>query len=70
VKKLLLTGSLSVSAILASVSLAVAGPSDDSLIIDDELEMITRAAPVEGHPLSEVISGWHFRTPERNLEYR
>lgn len=48
---------------------AFAAPADDKLVIDEELEMITRAAPPEGHPLKEVISGWHYRTPEtRALE--
>ncbi len=45
------------------------GPVDEKLIIDGELEMITRTAAPEGHPLDEVISGWHYRTPEtRALE--
>lgn len=39
-----------------------AGPVDEKLVIDGELEMITRAPSSEGHPLSEVISGWHYRT--------
>ena len=48
---------------------AFAAPADDKLVIDEELEMITRAAAPEGHPLKEVISGWHYRTPEtRALE--
>lgn len=47
---------------------AFAAPSDDKLTIDDE-EMISRTASPEGHPLDEVISGWHYRTPEtRELE--
>ncbi len=46
-----------------------AAPVDDTLVIDDELEMQTRVAPPEGLPLTEVISGWHYRTPEtRALE--
>lgn len=45
------------------------GPSDDKLVIDDEIEIITRTAAPEGHPLDEVISGWHYRTEEtRALE--
>ena len=51
-------------AIATSSALLVAGPSDDSLVIDEELDMITRAPAPEGHPLKEVISGWHYRTPE------
>ena len=57
-KKLLVASSLFMS------FAAVAEPVDDKLIIDEELEMITRTAPVEGHPLPEVISGWHYRTDE------
>lgn len=55
---------------ICAVSLtASAGPSSDKLVIDEELEMISRAAAPEGHPLDEVISGWHYRTPEtRALE--
>jgi len=70
VKKLLLTSSLFVSTVLACASFTLqAGPSDDSLVIDEELEMTTKAASPEGHPFSEVISGWHYRTPEtRALE--
>ena len=45
------------------------GPVDEKLVIDDEFEMITRTAPPEGHPLDEVISGWHYRKAEtRALE--
>ncbi len=40
----------------------VAGPVEDTLVIDDEIEIITRAPSSEGHPLPEVISGWHYRT--------
>jgi len=42
----------------------VAQPADEALIIDEELEMVSRTKSVEGHPLSEVVSGWHYRTPE------
>jgi len=70
VKKSLLTGSLLATTILACASfVAHAEPVDDKLVIDDELEMVTKAAAPEGHPFSEVISGWHYRTPEtRALE--
>ena len=45
----------------SAVSL-VAAPVDEKLVIDGELEMITRAPSSDGHPLPEVISGWHYRT--------
>ena len=45
------------------------GAVDDKLVIDGELEMITQTAAPAGHPLDEVISGWHFRTDEtREME--
>lgn len=60
------------AATVASVGYIVAvsaAPVDDTLVIDEEIEMQTRAAPPEGLPLPEVISGWHYRTPEtRALE--
>jgi len=60
----------------AIAALALAGPSiadpvDDTLIVNDEIEMVTRtAAPdhLDG-ALPEIISGWHFRTDEtRDME--
>lgn len=45
------------------------GPVDDKLVIDGELEITTRVATPDGHPLDEAISGWHYRTDEtRALE--
>lgn len=49
-------------AVLAA-SAAIADPVDDTLKIDG-VEMITRAPAPAGHPLDEVISGWHFREAE------
>ncbi|OED39423.1 sulfur oxidation c-type cytochrome SoxA [Chromatiales bacterium (ex Bugula neritina AB1)] len=61
-----LTSGLLLTGLTAAV---IADPVDDVLVIDEEIEMMTRVAPPEGHPLSEVISGWHYRTPEtRALE--
>lgn len=59
-----------VALVLGAHSAAFAGgPSDDKLVIDGEMEIMTRVAPPEGHPLDEVISGWHYRTEEtRDLE--
>ncbi|MET4130405.1 sulfur oxidation c-type cytochrome SoxA [Roseovarius sp. MBR-6] len=45
---------------------AFAEPVDDTLILNEELELVTRTAPsaaLEG-ALPEVISGWHFRGTE------
>ncbi|MFT5044140.1 MAG: sulfur-oxidizing protein SoxA [Porticoccaceae bacterium] len=55
------TAAMAVSVISMTV---LAAPADDALVIDGELEMITRTTSVEGHPLSEVISGWHYRTDD------
>lgn len=57
--------SVALSAAMAAalvVSSVTAGPVDEKLVIDGELEMITRAPSSDGHPLPEVISGWHYRT--------
>lgn len=61
--------------LLAAVSVGVvalavnAAPVDDKLVIDDELEMTTRTQSTEGHPIPEVLSGWHYRTDEtRDIE--
>ncbi len=54
---------------LALGGFAVADPVDDVLVIDEELQITTRTNSVEGHPLPEVISGWHYRSDEtRALE--
>jgi len=56
---------IATTAVATFVSLSTslqAEPVDAKLVIDEELEMITRAPSVEGHPLPEVISGWHYRT--------
>jgi len=39
-----------------------AAPVDAKLVINEEIEMMSRVAPPEGHPLSEIVSGWHYRT--------
>jgi len=43
------------------------GPVDDELVIDGDINMITRAAPPEGHPLDEILSGWLYRTDETRM---
>ena len=59
-----ITALLGVGAITAGAALA--DPVEDTLVINGEIEMITRTEPsdaVEGR-LPEVISGWHFRGDE------
>lgn len=61
------TAALAMSSVISMTVLA--GPADDTLVIDGELEMTTRTTSVEGHPLPEVISGWHYRTEDtRSLQ--
>ncbi len=63
------SGAIAAAVVVLGSSLAGAGPVDEQLIIDGEIEMATRVAPPEGHPLDEIISGWHYRTAEtRALE--
>ena len=48
---------------LTAPMLAAGGADDDTLIINEDLEITTKAAAaphLDGH-LDEVISGWHFR---------
>ena len=56
-------GVMAGSTLLLSI-VASAAPVDEVLVIDEEIEMTTRAKSVEGHPLPEVVSGWHYRTEE------
>ncbi len=43
----------------------VAGPDDDALVINDELEMVTEAAaPEHLEGIRTIYSGWRFRTDE------
>ncbi|MBT8416062.1 MAG: sulfur oxidation c-type cytochrome SoxA [Silicimonas sp.] len=44
---------------------AFAGPDDDTLVINDELEMVTEtAAPEHLDAIDTIYSGWRFRTDE------
>lgn len=61
------TAALAMSSVISMT--VFASPVDDALVIDGELEMTTRTTSVEGHPLPEVISGWHYRTEDtRSLQ--
>ena len=52
---------------LAMPGVASAGPDDDTLVINGEIEMTTKA-PVPAHmedvAMDEIMSGWHFRSDE------
>jgi len=54
---------VAVSALLALAAPAALSDENSKLVIDGQ-EMVTRAPAPEGHPLSEVLSGWLFRTDE------
>lgn len=50
---------------LAAAGSAMADADDDKLIINGEIEIVTKAdAPAHVDGLSELISGWHFRSDE------
>ena len=51
---------------LMAATLASADPVEDTLILNGETEIVTRAdpSPVVADVLDEVISGWHYRGTE------
>ena len=60
------TVSLIAGLVLALPTLGAAGPDDDKLVINGEIEITTKAsapAHLDG-ALDEVMSGWHFRSDE------
>ena len=61
---LLAIASTAVATVVFLSSSLRAEPADAKLVINEELEMMTRVPSVEGHPLPEIISGWHYRTEE------
>ncbi|WGW03814.1 sulfur oxidation c-type cytochrome SoxA [Tropicibacter oceani] len=51
-----------IAALLAAPMVMAGGADDDTLVINGDLEIVTKAAaPEHAENLSEVISGWHFR---------
>jgi sulfur-oxidizing protein SoxA len=62
-KKALSLGVLALSVGLAGG--AYAGPDDDTLILNEEVEMVTEtAAPAHMENIDTIYSGWRFRTDE------
>ena len=55
-----------IAAVLALPVAAGAGPDDDKLVVNEDIEMVTKAAaPAHvADVLDEVMSGWHFRSDE------
>ncbi len=68
-KKIILAAAAAAVAASGMALVAVAEPVDEDLVIDGEIQMVTRAKAPEGHPFDEVLSGWLYRTKEtRALE--
>jgi len=61
-KKVIVGGTIAMT--LSLCSQLWAEPVDEVLVIDGEIEMITKVPSVEGHPIDTIYSGWHYRTPE------
>ncbi len=55
-----------VAALMLAPSFAVAEADDDVMVLNDDIEMVTKtAAPAHlSDVLDEVMSGWHFRSDE------
>jgi sulfur-oxidizing protein SoxA len=54
-----------IAALIAAPVAFAGGADDDTLILNGEIEMITKAkAPDHMENVDEIISGWHFRTDE------
>ncbi len=54
-----------IAAILVFPAAAIAGPDEDNLTINDELDMTSvTEAPAHLENLDTIYSGWHFRTDE------
>ncbi len=54
-----------IAAILIFPAAAMAGPDEDNLMINDELDMTSVTdAPAHLENLDTIYSGWHFRTDE------
>ena len=58
-----------IAALLALPMSAQAGPDDDKLVINEEIEMVTKtAAPAHlQDAMDEIMSGWHFRSDETQV---
>ncbi|WP_339853760.1 sulfur oxidation c-type cytochrome SoxA [Roseovarius nubinhibens] len=67
IKRTVALGAL--GSLLLAAAPALAGPVDDTLVVNDEIEMTTRTAAPEhlSDVMDEVISGWHFRGDETRL---
>lgn len=57
---------LTAAALVIAAPVLAGGPDDDKLVINEDIEMVTKTAAAEhlDGALTEVISGWHYRTDE------
>jgi len=56
---------IAVGAVIAAATVASAGPDDDTLVINEEMEMVTEtAAPDHLDAVPVIYSGWRFRTDQ------
>ncbi|WP_099045535.1 sulfur oxidation c-type cytochrome SoxA [Pseudoponticoccus marisrubri] len=55
-----------IAAVLAGTAAFAGGADDDTLILNDEIEMVTKTAAPDhlSDAMDEIISGWHFRSDE------
>ena len=54
-----------IAAVLVFPAAAMAGPDEENLVINDELDMTSvTEAPAHLENLDTIYSGWHFRTDE------
>lgn len=60
-----LASALALVAATSVATIAFAGPDDDNLVVNDDIEMVTEtAAPAHADGLSTIYSGWRFRSDE------
>lgn len=60
-----LASALALVAVTSVATTAFAGPDDDNLVINGEIEMVTEtSAPAHADGLSTIYSGWRFRSDE------
>lgn len=55
-----------VAALMLAPTFAVADADDDTMVLNDDIEMVTKTAAPDhiADVLDEVMSGWHFRSDE------
>lgn len=55
--------------VIAATSAFAGGADDDTLVLNGEIEMVTKtAAPSHMENIDQIISGWHFRADETQAQ--